>query len=48
MHGGIGLTWDHDLHLYLRRLTTDRVVGGAPRDHVRRLGCWAIEREKHD
>ena len=48
MHGGIGLTWDHDLHLYLRGLTTDRVVGGAPRDHVRRLGCWAIEREKHD
>lgn len=43
MHGGIGVTWDHDLHLYLRRMTSDRVLGGSPRDHVRRLGRLAIE-----
>ena len=33
MHGGIGVTWDHDLHLYLRRVTTNRSILGAPREH---------------
>ena len=31
MHGGIGVTWDHDIHLYLRRVTTNRAILGAPR-----------------
>ncbi len=31
-HGGIGVTWDHDLHLYLRRVVEDRVpVRDTPR-----------------
>ncbi|MCW2511020.1 MAG: acyl-CoA dehydrogenase domain protein [Mycobacterium sp.] len=37
MHGGIGVTWDHDLHLYLRRVVTDRQTYGDPihqREHV--------------
>ncbi len=37
-HGGIGFTWEHDLHFYLRRLTADRVLYGdpdvAPRPHL--------------
>jgi alkylation response protein AidB-like acyl-CoA dehydrogenase len=33
MHGGIGVTWEHDIHLYLRRATVNRNVYGAPRDH---------------
>ena len=33
MHGGIGVTWDHDIHLYLRRVTTNRAILGAPREH---------------
>ena len=33
MHGGIGVTWDHDIHLYLRRLATNRVILGTPREH---------------
>jgi alkylation response protein AidB-like acyl-CoA dehydrogenase len=37
MHGGIGVTFDHDLHLYLRRLTVNRAVAGTPRDHLRRI-----------
>ena len=37
MHGGIGVTWDHDLHLYLRRVTQDRVLFGAPADHRERI-----------
>jgi alkylation response protein AidB-like acyl-CoA dehydrogenase len=37
MHGGIGLTFDHDLHLYLRRHTANRVLYGTPADHRQRL-----------
>jgi alkylation response protein AidB-like acyl-CoA dehydrogenase len=37
IHGGIGVTWEHDLHLYLRRVTTDRVTWGSPADHLQRL-----------
>jgi alkylation response protein AidB-like acyl-CoA dehydrogenase len=45
MHGGIGVTWEHDLHVYLRRVTTDRNLAGTPRDHLRYLGDLAISRE---
>jgi len=37
LHGGIGVTFDHDLHLYLRRLTVNRSVAGTPREHLRRI-----------
>jgi alkylation response protein AidB-like acyl-CoA dehydrogenase len=33
MHGGIGVTWEHDLHLYLRRVTLYRAMFGTPEDH---------------
>ena len=37
LHGGIGVTWEHDIHLYLRRATVDRVTWGSPSEHRRRL-----------
>ena len=37
IHGGIGLTSDHDLHLYLRRVTLDRLLHGSPADHRQRI-----------
>jgi alkylation response protein AidB-like acyl-CoA dehydrogenase len=37
LHGGIGVTWDHDLHLYLRRVVLDRSQFGTPRDHRERI-----------
>lgn len=37
VHGGIGFTWEHDLHLYLRRLQTDRVLYGDPAWHRERI-----------
>jgi alkylation response protein AidB-like acyl-CoA dehydrogenase len=37
MHGGIGVTYDHDIHLYLRRVTVDRVTHGSPADHRQRI-----------
>ena len=33
MHGGIGVTWEHDLHLYLRRITLYRGMFGTPEEH---------------
>ena len=35
--GGIGFTWEHDQHLYLRRLTTDAAFFGDPAWHRERL-----------
>jgi alkylation response protein AidB-like acyl-CoA dehydrogenase len=35
--GGIGFTWEHDQHLYLRRLTTDAAFFGDPVWHRERL-----------
>jgi len=35
--GGIGFTWEHDQHLYLRRITTDAALYGDPVWHRERL-----------
>jgi alkylation response protein AidB-like acyl-CoA dehydrogenase len=35
--GGIGFTWEHDQHLYLRRLTSDAALYGDPVWHRERL-----------
>ncbi|MET0144077.1 MAG: acyl-CoA dehydrogenase family protein [Ilumatobacteraceae bacterium] len=37
MHGGIGFTWEHDAHLYLRRAKSSHVLYGSPTDHRGRL-----------
>jgi alkylation response protein AidB-like acyl-CoA dehydrogenase len=37
IHGGIGVTFEHDLHLYLRRHTVNRALFGTPADHRQRL-----------
>lgn len=44
LHGGMGVTWEHDLHLYLRRVTTNRFLQGTPDDHRERLTAL-LERE---
>ena len=36
-HGGIGFTWEHDLHLYLRRAKTDEALYGDSPAHQQRL-----------
>lgn len=40
MHGGIGVTWEHDLHLYLRRVTLYRSMFGTPEEHNRAVYAW--------
>lgn len=37
MHGGIGVTWEHDLHLYLRRVALYRGMFGTPEEHNLRV-----------
>ncbi|MDA4105078.1 acyl-CoA dehydrogenase family protein [Mycolicibacterium monacense] len=43
LHGGIGVTWEHDLHLYLRRATQYRSLYGTPEDHNLRVYALAEE-----
>jgi len=42
IHGGIGFTWEHDLHLYLRRLKANELTLGTPDWHSQRLGEWCL------
>ncbi|MGW6421540.1 acyl-CoA dehydrogenase family protein [Nocardia sp. NPDC055053] len=37
LHGGIGVTWEHDLHLFLRRITLGRALYGTPEEHRRHI-----------
>jgi alkylation response protein AidB-like acyl-CoA dehydrogenase len=37
MHGGIGVTWEHDIHLYLRRVALNRNLYGSPIEHRARI-----------
>jgi alkylation response protein AidB-like acyl-CoA dehydrogenase len=45
LHGGIGVTWEHDLHLYLRRVLLDRAMFGTPEDHNLRVYAITEQRE---
>ena len=42
LHGGIGVTWEHDLHLYLRRATTNRAMYGTAADHRERIASTMV------
>ena len=46
LHGGIGVTYEHDLHFFLRRVTLDRLLYGTPAEHRRLLAQLQIAREK--
>jgi alkylation response protein AidB-like acyl-CoA dehydrogenase len=37
LHGGIGYTWEHDMHLYVRRAKTDSLLIGSPGEHRERI-----------
>jgi alkylation response protein AidB-like acyl-CoA dehydrogenase len=38
LHGGIGFTWEHPAHLYLKRAKANAILLGSPRRHRARLG----------
>jgi alkylation response protein AidB-like acyl-CoA dehydrogenase len=44
LHGGIGLTADHDLHRYLRRVAADVATHGNVREHAARVGRLVEQR----
>jgi alkylation response protein AidB-like acyl-CoA dehydrogenase len=43
IHGGIGYTWEHDLHLYLRRATADEDVLGTTSWHLDRIAALLFD-----
>ena len=45
LHGGIGVTYEHDLHFFLRRVTLDRLLYGTPAQHRRLLAAMQIDKE---
>lgn len=45
LHGGIGFTWEHDLHLYIRRARTNALLYGDAAHH-RELLCRTIEHKR--
>jgi alkylation response protein AidB-like acyl-CoA dehydrogenase len=45
LHGGIGVTWEHDLHMYLRRTTLYRSMFGTPEEHNLRVYSLTKELE---
>ncbi len=45
IHGGIGVTFEHDLHLFLRRVMVNGAVHGTVGEHLRRVADLAEQRE---
>jgi alkylation response protein AidB-like acyl-CoA dehydrogenase len=41
VHGGIGFTWEHDLHFFLKRAKTDGHLLGSARSHRERVASLA-------
>jgi alkylation response protein AidB-like acyl-CoA dehydrogenase len=39
IHGGIGYTWEHDVHLYVRRARADGALFGTAADHRERVAA---------
>jgi len=42
VHGGIGFTWEHDLHFYLKRAKTNAMLFGSAREHRERVAELAL------
>ncbi len=45
LHGGIGATFEHDLHLFLRRVVLNAQLYGTVADHRERLTAILEQRE---
>jgi alkylation response protein AidB-like acyl-CoA dehydrogenase len=48
LHGGIGLTYEHNLHLFLRRVTLDATLRGTASEHRMRLAAMAERSEDQE
>lgn len=45
IHGGIGVTFEHDLHIFLRRVTVNRALYGSPAEHRQDVARRFLDRE---
>jgi alkylation response protein AidB-like acyl-CoA dehydrogenase len=46
VHGGIGFTWEHDLHFFLKRAKVNALLWGSAAEHRERVaGLSAVEQE---
>jgi alkylation response protein AidB-like acyl-CoA dehydrogenase len=43
VHGGIGFTWEHDLHFFLKRAKTNAMLYGSAREHRERVASLALD-----
>jgi alkylation response protein AidB-like acyl-CoA dehydrogenase len=43
VHGGIGFTWEHDLHFFLKRAKTNAILYGSASEHRERLAALTLE-----
>jgi alkylation response protein AidB-like acyl-CoA dehydrogenase len=42
VHGGIGFTWEHDLHFFLKRAKTNAALYGSAAEHRERLAALSL------
>jgi alkylation response protein AidB-like acyl-CoA dehydrogenase len=45
VHGGIGFTWEHDLHFFLKRAKTNSLLYGSAREHRERVAALGLAAE---
>ena len=43
VHGGIGFTWEHVLHVYYKRALWIQAYGGYARAHRARIAAWLLD-----
>ena len=43
VHGGIGFTWEHDLHFYLKRARANGALYGSSKEHRERIAELTLE-----
>jgi alkylation response protein AidB-like acyl-CoA dehydrogenase len=43
VHGGLGFTWEHDIHLFYKRLLTLQHDGGGATDHLEELATLVLD-----
>ena len=46
VHGGIGFTWEHDLHLYFRRAKTSETMFGDATFHRERIASLVVDQRQ--